>query len=544
MESVAKNMLSVAKSDVPEYLHSTALYLALDDGDGSLISLLPSQLKCDLKLASFDDLRTLVTTLHFWGAESVPRELINFVLDPCFREDVNQLYNAFPEFEFLHTLANIKSAREEDKVRESLKGRCLEITKFLREEGREVPHDALGVAARAGSLVSLKYVRDHWSEAFRGVLTIVEHIFFFCEFRSPAPWSERTCRAAVEGGHLDCLNYMHENGCKWHASELLTVAAANGHLACLNYLFEHDAPWSEEVCTAAAKAGHLACLEKALAQRPASVEEAPLLKTTNLAAVTAGHTSCITLAGGVVLDASLGVFAARRGDLHCLQYLHSRGCPWDPAACTEAAARGHIDCLLYAREQGCPWHQRDVCRAAAESGSLECLQLAFHRRFYDDLNLCRLAAASGSLQCLQFLHERGCAWDSEVCAEAAKYGHALCLEYAREASCRWDRRVCIHAARFGHLPCLVYAHERGCPWDAFVASQAALHGNLHCLQYLHERGCPWDQDACVRAAEVGHLDCLVYLVENGCQYQASVVIRAAQEHGHANCVEFLSKNEK
>jgi hypothetical protein len=45
---------------------------------------------------------------------------------------------------------------------------------------------------------------------------------------------------AAEGGHLDCLQYMHERGC----------------------------PWNELTCTWAAKGGHLDCLQYAQAKHP------------------------------------------------------------------------------------------------------------------------------------------------------------------------------------------------------------------------------------------------------------------------------------
>ena len=45
------------------------------------------------------------------------------------------------------------------------------------------------------------------------------------------------CFEAVSIGHLECLKYLHENGCSWNA-KTCKAAAENGHLECLKYLHE------------------------------------------------------------------------------------------------------------------------------------------------------------------------------------------------------------------------------------------------------------------------------------------------------------------
>jgi len=108
------------------------------------------------------------------------------------------------------------------------------------------------------------------------------------------PKSKRTCEAAAEKGHLDCLRYARRHHCQWdkHTCE---AAAKGGHLACLRYARENKCPWDERTCEAAAKAGHLVCL----------------------------------------------------------QYAHEHGCPWDGRAHDAALCGGHTECAAYMRECGC-----------------------------------------------------------------------------------------------------------------------------------------------------------------------------------------------
>ena len=54
--------------------------------------------------------------------------------------------------------------------------------------------------------------------------------------------ANKSCTAAARGGHLECLKYLHENGCPWD-EETCGRAAAFGHLECLKYLYENGCPW-------------------------------------------------------------------------------------------------------------------------------------------------------------------------------------------------------------------------------------------------------------------------------------------------------------
>jgi hypothetical protein len=69
-------------------------------------------------------------------------------------------------------------------------------------------------------------------------------------------WDELVCYNAANKGHLDCLKYAHENGCPWD-EYTCSNAAHGGHLDCLKYGHENGCPWNEETCYRAAEGGHL-----------------------------------------------------------------------------------------------------------------------------------------------------------------------------------------------------------------------------------------------------------------------------------------------
>ncbi|AGO84450.1 Ankyrin repeat domain containing protein [Pandoravirus salinus] len=140
--------------------------------------------------------------------------------------------------------------------------------------------------------------------------------------------TDHPCAEAAAHGHLDCLRYAHENGCRWD-DVICTEAAAGGHVDALRYAHENGCPWDENTCANAAKEGHVDCL------RYAHEHECPW-------------------------DVWTWWNAARSGNLDCLQYAHENGLPWstpydfqvlyDYSRCTDAITDDQRACLRYIRQ--------------------------------------------------------------------------------------------------------------------------------------------------------------------------------------------------
>ena len=75
-------------------------------------------------------------------------------------------------------------------------------------------------------------------------------------------WDKETTTSAAEFGHLECMEYLHKNGCIWHGcpwdKHVTLFAATNGHLECLTYLHKNGCLWNEKATSAN---GHLECLK-------------------------------------------------------------------------------------------------------------------------------------------------------------------------------------------------------------------------------------------------------------------------------------------
>ncbi len=168
-------------------------------------------------------------------------------------------------------------------------------------------------AAGEGDLEELKRMHEYGMPLFQeqSVGFLFQEDFVNC-----------TATAALNG-HLDCLRYAHENGCKWHQKTVLN-AALKGHLDCLRYAFENGSVVDTEISALAAAGGYLDCLrfchEKGLLWTEWTTE-----------------------------------WAAIKGQLNCLKFAHENGCKWNIELTRVAAQYGQLDCLRYAIENDCPY---------------------------------------------------------------------------------------------------------------------------------------------------------------------------------------------
>jgi hypothetical protein len=186
---------------------------------------------------------------------------------------------------------------------------------------------------------------------------------------------------AAEHGHLDCLRYIRESGCRWNAL-VLANSAYNGHLECLRYALENgcDPLLPTMITTSAANSGQLDCLKYLREEKQFE------------------------------WDYQTTAAAAGKGSLECLKYAHENGCNWDETTCQLAASSGHLECLKYAHEHGCPFGNHSD-RRAAQQGMLKCLQYIYESGGHKSKDVVKLAATNGRFKCLKYALEVGCEYD-------------------------------------------------------------------------------------------------------------------------------------
>jgi hypothetical protein len=175
------------------------------------------------------------------------------------------------------------------------------------------------------------YLNGIFNETEKPMETIIKnggvyYLKYFSEYRySHCPdkfWNGKSdddifypqmIKYAIKYKQLDCLKYLHENGCKW--DDTCWYASFEGNLECLKYAHENGCKLDEVIC----------------------------------------------------------ITAAGTGNLECLKYAHENGCKWRGSVCHIAAVNGHLSCLKYAYENGCELNE-DACDAAYITGHIECFE--------------------------------------------------------------------------------------------------------------------------------------------------------------------------
>lgn len=464
--------IRIRKEDVPAYLKVGLLYHSFKDTTSAWetedehFEVPIDCFKSTDAIRNGEELLIVFKSLRFWIVSDLPVGLMTYAFRPEER-DTFMTTSAYFE-EDIHTI------------------------KSLRRVVAAQEHERMAVAAREGMLAVMQYL--HY-------------------VHPKLPRSESVCVQAVEGGHLECLRFAHENG--WFCSKAVTEAAVQfGRPACLKYAFQHQCPFdAQTLCQQAYQAGHVACL------RYAHEHGCDLLL----------NTPCM---------------AAGSGGLECLQYAHEHGVAFSPLTSVGAAMVGNLACLYYLREKGYVWN-RLTCQIAAKYGQLECLKFAHENGCSLTATTCEIAAEHGHLSCLQYAHQHGGTWTDAAVIQAAKGNHADSLQYLLTHSSA-GRTVLVteHCARHGNLDMLCLARAHGCPWNTSTCIAAAAKGHLAVLQYLHENQCAWNEDMCTAAARNGHLSCLQYAHQHGCPWSDETYSAAVENLGTSkHCAEYLHEHD-
>ena len=136
-----------------------------------------------------------------------------------------------------------------------------------------------------------------------------------------------------------------------------------------------------------------------------------------------------------------------------------------------AAQYRHVDFLewSFADELGrLRWTWWFLAATAARNGQLHVLQWMHSKldhSWIQVMDIGNSAAEGGQLEVLQWADAYGHPWDEYTCATAALDGHLEVIQYAYANGCPWDEKSCAHAAFWDHLEVLQWALENGCPWD-------------------------------------------------------------------------------
>lgn len=249
-------MNSIIRSEIPNYLHSSLFYRALNEDDE--LFLLPSKYyKTDELIGNIEDLQHYLETCRFWGLQHISVHLLEFLLTSKVDKIETVLTHFRKEFSYIPSIILVMAAEPNLRMIVAIQTKNTEVIDSLYKYGYHWNTRLTSLAAGFGSLSLLQWLLEH------GCL-----------------WDQTTCSNAAAFGHLECLKYAHEHGCPWDETTC-SNSSYRGHLNCLQYAHIHGCPW-DAYTTLSGYLPNRECISYAISQGCpilSTPEPKPLLST-------------------------------------------------------------------------------------------------------------------------------------------------------------------------------------------------------------------------------------------------------------------------
>lgn len=382
--------IAVTYQKIPSYLHKSQFYLSLNSEDKEPLYIPADCFKESdelLHCSNWDttELSQLLRTMVFWGLDEIPNSVLDCVRSGWMkRRTLEMVTSALPDNNRLQSLL-VPYSRFRNITTAVQSGQPELVRHWIKQhdpkwEIRQPTVDA----AELGNLSLLKELHE-------------QHGYLLCD---------EACVSAIKIGHLEILKYLLNN-MTVYASGWCSTAARNDRLDCLRYLHENGCVWDEAaVCNIAAERGSFSCLEYAFENGCMFTGKVTSCKTIE----------CLTL----VLDSGCAIeedacydALTFRCSLGCFQTLREHGASWDDEVLSATMLR-EVDFLQYAMENGCPYEDTIVHRANTDKRFEHLEYMTSVALLSADEVVFSKALIFGSIRCVQYLVDCNCPCEFEM----------------------------------------------------------------------------------------------------------------------------------
>lgn len=406
--------------------------------------------------------------------------------------------------------------------------------------------------------------------------------------------SDRVMVAAVVGGNLDLVKYLHSIG-KSFPPAAVDSAISCGSPEMVKYLYSLNVPliseqmvwnyrtkdyqkhnsigqiiWNRHlevfqflhsvgaftgtdyfVVDAVSNLIHLGRVEiikylYSIGWRPKSdnVQESSCLNQSIIVAARSGYVDVIKFLHSIGIKMTVDVMdgAISYGQFEVVEFLHSVGVKFTPAAVHIAIADNKIKMVKYVHGfKGCYVKRaftKKTANKAAKYGRYRLLRYLYRSGLTCSAVAAVKVAGYGNLKILRYLHKMGVVISDECMYAAASEGYLKVVKFIHSIGVKYDSRAFTYAVVYGYLHVVEFLYSETLSEQTLNTSMEMAIGGGHCevAQFLFKRGVKPRGES--KAVENGHLRVVKFLHKAGVVFD-NAAVAVAVANGYVEVVKFL-----
>lgn len=501
-----------------EIFKNTELYKSLEEDDHIDKAIDQKYLLENIDINTIDDLEKILEAFRYWGVQTMPWSIYDFMVDNQNSDYRNMLLNLW-DYKYIQELTIVANYKNKKIITKICKFGLLDMLKWFHTK----------YIINKCDTISEEYRKTIWTKdiamivAFKGHLGCLEFLH-----SNGCPWDERACEQAAKKNRLDCLKYLHDSGCPWNENTVNQALKTND-LRILKYLCDNNCPTNSDNFNFALKLGNMnacSCLHKKYGLQ-GNIDFKPLITTENL---------------------------------FCLKALYSLGylCSMDDIIFS--ITDNYYDVLQFFIENDNRFIlEPDIIGKALLCKNFKMVDYLRKKGYYWDKLLYRYPIGYNKLVLVKYLYINNCPLDNDLFTYSINYyfnKNYDILDYLIQIDCPFHEEACNEAIKNRNLDVLKYFRKNKFYWDE-SAYDAVIYKDpnslydsecfyihesksiLKFLEYLYKNGCPWNKKTSINLVKTFNLDIIKFMFENNLEIDKELYNYYATERQQKTYLKYL-----
>lgn len=426
----------------------------------------------------------------------------------------------------------------------------LSINKFLRSmyslSNARLALTAM-LAARQGSIEILKYLHK----------ALID--------------DEEMYKSAAKGGHINVIEWMKNEGCRWDEKILLTIctfAIYYDHLKIFLWLDEIGS--LPNIGSIETSTDSVEITEWLISKGYKNIDISPCIgkygdielyermkfigcRSNTLIMWHASQYGQMDLMkymynSGCSIPYSVIIYAITKYDTNLLEWLESIGvdmntCGENCRICSYTQLT-KLDSIVFLEKRGHQLGVHDGWMMTAARENIEILKWAHERghTIGHEKEIMTSAASKGNIEIIRWgvktFPKKSFTYTS-ICNEAARYGHFGLFKRYQKRCRRHNPEIALHFAKYGNLDGVKWCIDNGLVEGAMVANicdSATFGGHLNIISYMYSNGYEIPSNICERAINYGRMEIVIWICKTVCGTVREIV------HENARDISFFDNN--